>query len=99
MVQTRALPAQDGHLMAQGDEFEFQCAATTNPELEQGTEGGLKREHVDDGITVVPKTLCFLGLFRVLSKHNSNGDLGRFRPRRPEKREDWDHFEQISLVS
>ena len=28
-----------------------------------------------------------------------DGDQGRFRARRPEKREDWDHFEQISLVS
>ena len=31
----RVLPAQDGHLMSQGDEFEFQCGAATNPEREQ----------------------------------------------------------------
>ena len=32
MVQARVLPAQDGQLVPQGDEFEFQCEATTNPE-------------------------------------------------------------------
>ena len=58
----RALPAQDGHLMSQGDEFEFQRGATTNPEREQRTEGGQKREHADDGMTAAPETLCFLGL-------------------------------------
>ena len=47
----RALPPQDGHLMLQGDEFEFQRGAATNPEQEQGTEGGQKREHADDGMT------------------------------------------------
>ena len=57
----RALPAQDGHLMSQGDEFEFQRGATTNPEREQGAEGGLKREHADNRMTAVPKTLCFIG--------------------------------------
>ena len=61
MVQAWALPPQDGHLMLQGDEFEFQRGAATNPEREQGTEGGQKREHADDGMTAAPKTLCFLG--------------------------------------
>ncbi len=61
MVQGEALPAQDGHLMSQGDEFEFQGEATTNPEQKQGTEGGQKREHADDGMTAAPKTLCLLG--------------------------------------
>ena len=56
------LPPQDGHLMSQGDEFELQCEAATNPEREQGTEGGQKREHADDGMTASPKTLCFVGL-------------------------------------
>ena len=60
MVQGEALPAQDGHLMSQGDEFEFQGEATTNPEREQGAEGGQKRKHADDGMTASPKTLCFL---------------------------------------
>ena len=32
-----------------------------NPEREQGTEGGQKRDHADDGMTAAPKTLCFLG--------------------------------------
>ena len=48
--------------MSQGDEFELQCEAATNPEREQGTEGGQKREHADDGMTAAPKTLCFLGV-------------------------------------
>ena len=60
MAQARVLLAQDGHLMSQGDEFEFQGEATTNPEREQGAEGGQKRKHADDGMTASPKTLCFL---------------------------------------
>ena len=62
MVQSGALPAQDGHLMSQGGELELQVEATTNPEREQGTEGGQKREHAGDGMTAAPKTLCFLGV-------------------------------------
>ena len=60
MVQANVLPAQDGQLVSQGDEFELQCEAATNPEREQGTEGGQKREHADDGMTAAPKTPCFL---------------------------------------
>ena len=55
------LPAQDGHLMSHGDEFEFQREAITNPEREQGTESGQKRKHADDGMTGASKALCFLG--------------------------------------
>ena len=55
------LPPQDGQLMSQGDEFELQREATTNPERKQGTEGGQKREHADDGMAAAPETLCFLG--------------------------------------
>ena len=40
---TGALPPQDGYLMSQGDEFEFQRGAAANPEQEQGPEGGQKR--------------------------------------------------------
>ena len=58
----RVLPAQNGHLMSQGDELKFQRGAATNPEREQRTEGGQKREHADDGMTAAPETLCFLGL-------------------------------------
>ena len=47
--------------LAQGDEFELQGEAATNPEREQGTEGGQKREHADDGMTAAPEILCFLG--------------------------------------
>ena len=61
MVQAKALPVQDGHLMSQGDEFEFQGEATTNPEREQGTEGGQKREHAGVGMTAAPETLYFIG--------------------------------------
>ena len=62
MVQARASPTQDGQLMPQGDEFELQGEATTNPEREQGTEGGQEHEHAYDGMTVVRKTTCFLAL-------------------------------------
>jgi hypothetical protein len=48
--------------MSQGDEFELQGEATTNPEREQGTKSGQKRHHAYDGMTAAPKTLCFLGL-------------------------------------
>ena len=58
----RALPAQDSHLMSQGDAFELQCEAITKPERERGTEGGQKREHADDGMTAAPETLCFLSV-------------------------------------
>ena len=37
MLRAGALPAQDGHLMSQGDELEFQGEATTNPERKQLT--------------------------------------------------------------
>ena len=57
MVQGEALPAQDGQLVSRGDEFKFQRGATTNPEREQGTQGGQKREHADDGLTAAPETL------------------------------------------
>jgi hypothetical protein len=43
MVQVRVLPAQDGHLMSQGDEHELQCGTAAHPKREQGTEGGQKR--------------------------------------------------------
>ena len=59
---TRPLPAQDGHLMSQGDEFEFQREAITKPEREKRAEGGQNREHADDGMTASPKTPCFLGV-------------------------------------
>ncbi len=61
MVQARTLPAQDGHLMSQGDELELQGEAITKPEREQGAEGGQKQEHADDGMTAVPETLHLLG--------------------------------------
>ena len=48
--------------MSQDDEFELQGEAITNSEREQGTEGGQKREHADDGMTAPRKTLCFVGL-------------------------------------
>ena len=63
MAQARALPAQNGHLMSQGDEFEFQRGAATNPEREQRTDGGQKREHAGDGMAVARETLHFLGFW------------------------------------
>ena len=54
------MPAQDGHLMSQGDEFELQGEAITNPEQEQGPESGQKREHADDGMTAARETLHLL---------------------------------------
>ena len=62
MVQASVLPPQDGQLVSQGDEFELQGEVTTNPEREQGAEGGQKRDHADDGMTALPNTLCFLNL-------------------------------------
>jgi len=64
MLRAGALPAQDGQLVSQGDEFEFQGEATTNPKREHGAEGGQKREHADDGVTASPKTLCFLAFLK-----------------------------------
>ena len=49
--------------MSQGDEFKCQRGAATNAEQEQGTEGGQKREHADDGMTAAPETLCFLAFW------------------------------------
>jgi hypothetical protein len=46
--RARALPAQDCQLVSQGDEFELEREATTNPKREQGTEDGQKSEHADD---------------------------------------------------
>ena len=63
MLRAGALPAQDGQLVSQGDEFEFQGEATTNAEQEQqGTEGGQKRKHADDGMATAQGTLHLLGI-------------------------------------
>jgi hypothetical protein len=59
MVQARVLPAQDGQLMPQGDEFELQRSAAAQPEREQGIDSGQEHEHAHDGMTAAPKTLCF----------------------------------------
>ena len=58
MAQPGALPAQDGHLMSQGDEFELQRGAAAHPERAQGTEGGQEREHANDGMTAELKILA-----------------------------------------
>jgi len=44
--------------MVEGHEFELQGEATTNPKREQGSWGGQKRGHAEDGMTAAPKTLC-----------------------------------------
>lgn len=48
MAQAGTLPAQDGQLMSQGDEFQFQRGSATKPESEQGHEGEEHRDHADD---------------------------------------------------
>ena len=63
MVKAGTLPAEDGHLISQGDELEFQRGAGAHPEREQGTEGGQKREHADDGMAVTQETLYLLGFW------------------------------------
>jgi len=60
MVQARALPAQDGKLVSQGDEFELQRSAAAQPEREQGTNSGQEDKHAYDGMTAAPKAPCFL---------------------------------------
>ena len=49
--------------MSQGDEFELQRGAAANPERGQGTEGGQKPKHADDGLTGASKALCFTGFW------------------------------------
>jgi hypothetical protein len=59
---TQAPPSQDGDLMSQGDEFEFQGGAATNPEGEQGNESEKNRDHAHDGMAEMQKSLGFFGL-------------------------------------
>jgi hypothetical protein len=57
-----ALPTQDGHLVSQSNELEFQRGAAAQPEREQGTDRGQKGDHVHDGMAVVHETLPLLGV-------------------------------------
>lgn len=84
-VPARALPAQNGHLMSQGDELELQRAETTNPEREQRTEGGQKREHAGDGMAVAAKTPCFLGSWSLAQAQALPSPRGRLMARRPSR--------------
>jgi len=59
----RALPTQDGHLVSQSNELKFERGAATQPEREQGTDGGQKSDHAHDGMEVVQETLQLLGGF------------------------------------
>jgi hypothetical protein len=45
--------------MSQGDEFEFQGGAATNPEGEQGNESEKNRDHAHDGMAEMQKSLGF----------------------------------------
>ena len=45
-----ALAPQDCHLVAKGDEFQFERRAAAKAEREQGNEGRKKRDHADDGM-------------------------------------------------
>ena len=56
---TRALPAQDGHLMSQRDELELQRGAAANTEREQGNEGGKKGDHAHDAMAAARKSPGF----------------------------------------
>lgn len=49
--------------MSQGDELKLQGEAAANLEREQGTEGGQKREHAEDGLAVAPETLHLPGFW------------------------------------
>ena len=57
------LPAQDGHLVSQSNEFELQRSAAAYPEREQGTDSGQKCDHADDGMGTAQKTLHLHGFF------------------------------------
>ena len=59
----RALPTQDGHLVSQSNEFEFQRRAAAHPEREQGTDSGQKGDHAQDGMGTAQETLHLLGVF------------------------------------
>ena len=63
--------------MSQGDELKLLRDATTNPERERGAEGGLKREHADDGMTGVSKTLCFPGFLNFKQGQALSGSVVR----------------------
>ena len=54
---TRALPSQDGHLMSQGNELEFQGGTASNTEGEQGNEGRKNCDHAHDGMAPTQKSL------------------------------------------
>ena len=58
----RALPAQDGYLVSQSNELKFQRGAAAQPEREQRTDSGQKRNHVHDGMAVVQEALHLLGV-------------------------------------
>ena len=59
----RALPAQDGHLVSQSDDLEFQRGAAAQPEREQRSESRQKGEHADEGMIAAPETLCLRGFW------------------------------------
>ena len=59
---TWVLTPQDGHLMSQSDELEFQGGAASKTESEDGNDGGKNRDHVRDGTATVQESLAFLAL-------------------------------------
>ncbi len=66
MVQSRALPALDGQLMSQSDEFELQQGASAYPEQEQGT--GDKSVTMPMAVWLRQKKRYTCWVFGVLSK-------------------------------
>jgi hypothetical protein len=56
------VPTQDGHLVSQSNEFEFQRSAAAHPEREQRTDSGQKGDHTHDGMGTTQETLHLLGV-------------------------------------
>ncbi len=62
-----ALPTQDGYLVSQSNELEFQRGAAAHPEREQRTDSRQKCNHAHDGMAKAQETLYLL-MFGVLSR-------------------------------
>ena len=56
------LAPQDGHLMSQRDQFEFQGGAAADTEREDGNDGGKNHHHGRNGTATGQNSLAFLSL-------------------------------------
>ena len=59
----RALPTQDGHLVSQSNEFQFQRRAASQPQREQRTDSGQNSDNGRDGMAVVQYTCSAVSTF------------------------------------